>query len=83
MRVKIVGKVHREGISKKSGRAYAFNEVHYTAPARGILGEAAKTVTMDADVFPFESIAPGIYEMEFDDTGRPVALTPLQPVPGK
>lgn len=83
MKVKIVGKVHREGVSKKTGRAYSFNEIHYTAPARGVLGEAAKTVTIDVDLYPFDSISQGMYAMEFDDTGRVVALAPLQPAPGK
>ena len=40
MKIQIVGKSHRTGISK-SGRNYDFIELHFVAPARGVEGEAA------------------------------------------
>lgn len=77
MKVSIVGKVHRTGVSK-SGRSYDFIELHFVAPARGVEGEAAQTVTMDPGVFPYDKIARGIYDIDFDCRGTPLALTPVQ-----
>lgn len=77
MKISIVGKVHRTGVSK-SGRHYDFVELHFVAPARGVEGEAAQTVTMDPGVFPYDKITRGIYEIDFDRRGTPLALTPVQ-----
>ena len=81
MRIKIVGKVHRSGVSKKSGNAYDFVELHVVLPKRGVIGEAAQTVTTDSTVYPFERIAPGIYDAEFDNNGNLLSLAPVQAQP--
>ena len=36
MKIKVIGKAHREGVSKKSGNPYNFNQVHYNGPDRGV-----------------------------------------------
>lgn len=77
MKIHIVGKVHRSGVSK-SGKSYDFVEIHFTAPARGIEGEAAQTVTFDPSVFPYNQIGRGDYNAEFDNRGNLLALTPVQ-----
>lgn len=46
-RIKVIGKQHMEGTSKKTGQPYNFNTIHYNAPARGVEGVAAKTVNID------------------------------------
>lgn len=77
MKISIVGKVHRTGISK-SGRHYDFVELHFVAPARGVEGEAAQTVTFDPQVFPYEQIGRGTYNADFDSRGSLLSLTPVQ-----
>lgn len=83
MKIKLVGKVHRSGISKKSGNKYDFVEIHFVAPARGVIGEAAQTMTMDPEIYPFENITPGVYDVQFDNRGTPLSLTPVQPTAAK
>ena len=34
MKIKVIGKAHREGTGKKSGNAYNFNQVHCNASDR-------------------------------------------------
>lgn len=81
MRIKIVGKVHRSGISKKSGNPYDFVELHVVMPKRGVIGEAAQTVTTDATVYPFDRLNPGVYDAEFDNNGSLLSLAPVQAQP--
>lgn len=81
MRIHVVGKVHRRGTSAKSGRAYDFVEVHFVAPKRGVVGEAAQTLTMDPQLYPFDNITPGVYEVQFDNEGTPLSMTPVQVQP--
>lgn len=77
MKISIVGKVRRTGVSK-SGRQYDFIEIHFVAPARGVEGEAAQTVTFDPEVFPYEQIGRGTYVADFDSRGSLLSLTPVQ-----
>lgn len=83
MRIKIVGKVRRKGTSKKTGTDYDFIELHYVAPAYGVIGEEAATTTIDPDTYPFDKIVPGAYHAEFDSHGRILTLAPVQSTPSK
>lgn len=80
MRIKIYGKAHLEGVGKKSGKPYNFNQVHYLAPARGVEGVAACTLSLDPVQVPLESIQVGEdYNVEFDNRGYPVVFGLIQP----
>ena len=81
MRIHVVGKVHRHGTSAKSGRAYDFVEVHFVAPKRGVVGEAAQTMTMDPQLYSFDNITPGVYEVQFDNSGTLLSMAPVQAQP--
>lgn len=75
MKIMIEGKAHLEGISKKSGKPYNFNQIHYLAPARGVEGVAAKTLMLDPIQHPLDSIVVGgVYDIQFDDRGYPVSF---------
>ncbi len=77
MKVRIIGKVHREGIAKKTNKPYDFIEIHFTGPARGVIGEAAITKTIDPEVFKFDDLTvPGDYLMECDPYGAVLSLAP-------
>lgn len=77
MQINVVGKIRRTGVSK-SGRHYDFVELHFVAPARGVEGDAAQTVTFSPEVFPYEQIGRGIYNADFDRRGTLLSLTPAQ-----
>lgn len=77
MKVRITGKVHREGIAKSTNKPYSFNEIHFTGPLRGVIGEAAITKTIDPGLFPFDDLTvPGDYLMECDPSGAVLSLAP-------
>ena len=78
MKIKVIGKAHREGVSKKSGNPYNFNQVHYTGPARGVEGLSAQTLSLDPQTYPYDSITLGIdYDAEFDNRGYLVDFRPV------
>lgn len=79
MIIKVMGKAHREGVSKKSGNPYNFNEIHYLGKARGVEGQAAQTCVLDSFDYPYEKIVVGQdYNIEFDRTGFVVEFTPVK-----
>ena len=53
MKIKVIGKAHLEGKSKRTGKEYNFNQVHYTGPDRGVDGLAALTLTLDPSLIPY------------------------------
>lgn len=80
MRIKVIGKAHLEGTSKKSGRDYNFNQVHYNGAARGVEGLAALTLSLDPGQVPYADIKVGEdYNVEFDNRGYPVSFELIQP----
>lgn len=77
MKIMVEGKAHLEGTSKRTGRDYNFNQIHYLAPARGVDGLAAQTINLDPKLYPFEAIHVGeTYDVEFDRNGFVVAFEP-------
>ncbi len=83
MKIKVVGKAHLTGTSKKTGNPYDFIQVHYLGHARGVEGSAALTVSLDPSLYPFAQIpVPCEAVIEFDNRGYPVEFTPV-PVSGK
>lgn len=75
MRLRIFGKLHRVGTSKSTGKPYDFIEIHYSAPARFVEGQAAKTKTIDSTMMAYEAIiVPGDYEVEFDGDGAIISI---------
>ncbi len=40
MKIKVIGKVHREGTSKRTGNSYNFNQVFYNGHDRSVEGLA-------------------------------------------
>ena len=70
MKIKVYGKAHMEGVSKKTGNPYNFNQVHYLGKARGVEGQAAMTLMLDPKDYPIGSIVVGEeYNVEFDNRG--------------
>lgn len=79
MKIKVLGKAHLEGVSKKTGNAYNFNQIHYLGKARGVEGQAALTATLDAVAYPIGSIVVGSeYNLEFDGRGGVIEFAPVR-----
>ncbi len=77
MKIKVLGKAHLKGVSKRTGNSYDFYQLHYLGHARGVEGQAALTVSIDPSMFSFTEIKiGGEYNIEFDNRGFVVQFTP-------
>ena len=79
MKIKVYGKAHLEGTSKRTGKPYNLNQIHYLSPARGVDGLAAQTAMLDPALYPFADIQVGAdYNIGFDNHGYPVEFYPVK-----
>ncbi len=79
MKIKVIGKAHREGVAKKTGNPYNFNQVHFTGPERGVEGLAAQILNLDPAIFPYEDIKLNVdYDVEFNARGYVVGFAPVK-----
>lgn len=77
MKIKVFGKVHLTGTSKKTGNKYDFIQLHCLVPQRGVEGEAAKVITVSPDIVNYDSICVGkTCSVEVDFDGRVVSCVP-------
>lgn len=77
MKIKVYGKVHLQGTSKKTGNKYDFIQLHCLVPQRGVEGEAAKVISISPDIVNYDSIIVGkncAVEVDFD--GRVLSCVP-------
>ena len=78
MKIKVIGKAHLQGVSKKTGNPYDFIQVHYNGRARGVEGLAALTLSLDPRDFPYaDVVVGGDYNVEFDNRGYIVEFLPV------
>ena len=78
MKIKVIGKAHLKGTSKKTGNAYDFIQVHYNGKARDVEGIAALTLSLDPRDYPFADVVVGAeYSVEFDNRGYIVEFAPV------
>ena len=79
MVIKVIGKSHMEGTSKRTGNQYNFNTVYFNAKARGVDGLAAKSTNIDGSFIRYEDIqVGGSYNLEFDERGYVMAFEPAK-----
>lgn len=78
MKIKVIGKAHLQGTSKKTGKPYDFIQVHYNGKAYGVEGLAALTLSMNPQDYPFADVIIGAeYNVEFDNRGYIVEFLPV------
>ncbi len=78
MKIKVIGKQHMTGTSKRTGQPYDFVSIHYNAPDRGVEGVAAKQLNLDPTLYPFANIViGGEYEVDFNERGYCVNFRPV------
>ena len=74
MKIKVFGRVHLYGTSKKTGNKYDFIQLHCLVPQRGIEGEAAKVISVSPDIVNYDSIIVGkSCDVEVDFDGRVIS----------
>lgn len=77
MKILVEGKAHLEGTSRRTGKDYNFNQVHFLSPARGVEGLAAQVISLDPKLYPIDAIRVGeTYIVEFDRSGYVVTFEP-------
>ena len=77
MKIKVLGKVHLSGTSKKTGKKYDFIQLHCAVPQRGVDGEAAKVISVSPNIVDYDAIIPGkTCSVEVDFDGRIVSCVP-------
>lgn len=78
MKIKVYGKAHMEGTSKKTNRPYNLNQVHYLGKAPNVEGQSAETLFLDAKDYPIDTIVVGLeYNVEFNNRGYVVGFDPV------
>lgn len=80
MKIKVIGKQHLQGTSKKTGNPYNFIQIHHVSPARGVVGLAARTFSLDPNFMLFDDIkVDAEYDVDFDQGGYVVSFRPVVP----
>lgn len=76
MVVKVIGKQHMEGTSKKSGNEYNINIVHCIGRDPQVNGFAAMNVTLNAKDYPLDTILlDKEYNLDYGPRGFVVGFT--------
>lgn len=80
MKIKVIGKAHLHGVSKRTGNPYDFIQLHYNGTARDVIGTAALQVNLDPSLTRFDEIIVGEeYNLVFDNRGYIVEFSPVDP----
>ncbi len=75
MKIQVIGKAHLEGTSKKTGKPYNFNQIHYNSPAPNVEGLAAQTLMLDPAQFPLSMFTiDEVYDIQFNQRGYVVSV---------
>lgn len=79
MRIKVIGKTHMEGTSKKTDKPYNFNMVFFIGPAQNVEGERGQELMLDPVRYPIDSIHVGQdYEVDFGLRGVVMDFRPVK-----
>lgn len=79
MKVKIIGKQHLNGTSRKTGNPYDFSVVHFNCTQSGVEGLSATTVNLGREIIAYNDIRVGEdYDLEFGVHGIIVGFTPVK-----
>lgn len=76
MVVKVIGKQHMQGTSKKSGNDYNINIIHCIGKDPAVTGFSAMNVTLNGVEYPFDSIfIDREYNLEYGPRGYIVGFS--------
>lgn len=75
MKVKIIGKADRKGVSAKTNKDYHFTVIHFLGRDKFVEGFVGKEKTIDPDVAPAKMIQlDKVYDFGFDENGNVVSV---------
>ncbi len=78
MKIRIEGKAHLKGVSKRTQEAYDFIQIHYLGIDRKVTGKAALTLALEPQNYNFDAIPVGVEAIvEFDNRGNVVTFSPV------
>ena len=70
MKVRVIGKEHAEGTSKKSGNPFSNTVVHVSYKRNRVEGQAVEAIWLNAKSYPLDSIQVGkTYDVDQDNRG--------------
>lgn len=79
MTIQILGKNHRTGTGKESGKPYDYTVIHYLVKDSYVEGMAAKTTNIYPDIMKSsEILLEHYYDLQFDEKGRVFSLTAVK-----
>ena len=79
MKIKVIGKKHWKGTSKKTGNDYDFSAVYFIGSDDGVIGQCGLDVSVDPSICGFNEIEiGGVYDVEYGPRGRVVGFTPVK-----
>lgn len=56
MKIRVIGKAHLKGTSKRTGNPYDFIQVHFNGPDRGVEGLTAQILNLDPSFIPYDNV---------------------------
>ncbi len=75
MKVMLIGKEHRSGTAKKTGKDYNLTFAHVAFNKNGCDGQAVETIALDATTYPAAALKVGdVYEVDRDNRGYVIAF---------
>lgn len=78
MTITVLGKAHMEGTSKRTGKPYNLNQIHYLGKSPYVEGQSCETLFLDAYDYPYDTIRVNSkYNVEFNRRGYVVGFTPV------
>lgn len=79
MKIKVLGKAHHKGHSKRTDRDYDFLQFHYLGTDPKVEGEAALTVSVDPNIIDFASVViGGEYIVEYGPRGGGLGVVSMR-----
>lgn len=79
MKIKVIGKQHMQGTSKKTGNPYDFLAVHYIDKINGGVGERGEQISLDPAFYDYNQIEIGKeYDVTFGRYGRVDGFVPVK-----
>lgn len=71
MKIKVIGKQHKQGVSQKTNNAYDFSIVHYVGSSPWVEGECGQSMNVDPSLMPYAAIKIGsTYDVSFGPYNR-------------
>lgn len=70
MKVSVIGKFRKKGVSRKTGELYDICNVYVTHPLKGAEGLVSERVSLNPELYDYDGIQIGkSYNLDYDSNG--------------